>query len=241
MEFIGLPGSGKTSIAAEVVKKLKSGGCNILTLESMIDEYGGGANRPIIAAILLLKELRKRRNRLILTQGLRYTLDLGSLDLRRLKYCLTQARMAFMTYQAVVSSNHHYLILDQGFLQTLWALILHGISGEDQRLSVSLPHRDELLRVIRVWASGFDVRVVYVDIPPRVAIERITQRTHQGIPFPRLSAELRLEAFKRYSGFFKTILEVVEYLGIKSVSVDGLDSLERNVDRVYDLISPCNC
>jgi thymidylate kinase len=171
VEFVGLPGAGKTAVAERLGAALTQRG---ISWGSRKDVGGQKVRRSTHYAGLALYYLRH-------PVELQAALQLGQRGSSRMWARIYQAvkYVSVWSYRLTLArpGGYQVLILDQGPVQDAWSLLLRG------------PWRDGMVQeaVSRViLTSGLSHALVYFDLPVEVAVQRIAQRPTRESRFDRL-------------------------------------------------------
>jgi hypothetical protein len=162
VEFFGLPGSGKTTIAREVYAMLASNSSRLIFAPELLRDEAGVTVRAAAKLRLILSDLGRGN---------------AGLHTAREAFVIRQARLrdkirAVFTI-ATVASLYKYIqrrrlgaVLDQGVLQALWSLQLRAVGGGGSALIAGM---------LKDAACSGRVHVS-VETPPEVCLERLGLR-----------------------------------------------------------------
>jgi glycosyltransferase involved in cell wall biosynthesis/thymidylate kinase len=177
LEFIGLPGAGKTTLTRLVAERLAAEGyrCAVPRFHAQAAPAGRGrrAWRYASRAATYLAHLR------LLCTTIRFGLAIRPLRLGRMKWLREIPDLVPVIRSA--AARHDVVLLDQAILQAVWSATLHG----------SLPSAPLLERLIHRATAACGGRVVYLHlvVDPETAIHRIAGRAEGGSRFDRLPRE----------------------------------------------------
>ena len=217
IEFLGLPGAGKTSLVQQVLRRRQADG-RIRGRGDFIGRHGRGRTEHY-ARLAAFTVTRPRH----LLSAMRLAAKVTPTRTRRWWFA---ANLATWPYH--FSLMHRYncetLVLDQGPLQSTWCVLLDGELREEGALRAAV--QDVLAD------KRFTFALVYVDIAPELAADRIAARGPMEPPFHRGRAEtLRLLVAHRQH--LQQIVEIAEeHAGIPVLRVDGNTQLELNAARI---------
>ena len=216
VEFIGLPGAGKSTLADATVKQLSSKGIYCYDYNSVFKKSGITNKWPIaffyfiknfkLFFFLLLYSLRASPVR---AENLRYNVG-RLLELLKLIFVLE-------TYQKKLDDPALF-IFDQGIIQCLWSITSMG-GAVNQGL---------LKRVIVAGNKIFPDLIFYVDMDPLAASERIKGRGSKCI-FDHLDTAECSELFSKQKDNYRALLNVIK--DVKNpvvISVDGNLEINNN-------------
>jgi hypothetical protein len=135
------------------------------------------------------------------------------------------AKLATWPYRLSLAQRHHNtLVLDQGPLQSAWCVLLDGELREEGAL------RAEVHDLLADGCLTF--ALVYVDVAPELAADRIAARGPMAPPFHRDRAET-LRLLTAHRQHLARILQIAEeYAGAPALRVDGSAPLEQNDGRI---------
>jgi thymidylate kinase len=223
LEFVGLPGAGKSAVAELLGAALAQRG---ISWGGRKDVGGQKVRRSNHYAGLALYYLRHPAE-------LQAALQLGQGGSSRIWARVYQAvkYVSVWSYRLALArrSGCQVLILDQGPVQDAWSLLLRG------------PWRDEMVqeavsRVIRT--SGLSYALVYFDLPVEVAVRRIAQRPTRESRFDRLeppeSARQLTREGKRLEQLYA---RVVETTGTPQFRLTATQPLEQSCAELEGFIA----
>lgn len=201
IEFMGLPGAGKTTLAQLVLQDLSAAGYHCFALsrldapEAIEKRKGGLFSKLKTLCGLLFSSLLYGS---IARSAFLYTLhvrpfNLGSL--RRLIVLLT--RLDFM--RRLAHSPYDIVLLDQGLLQNVWSLSVTGEPPTDDRY---------LRRLLEAIHDEFSPLVVGVHVGADLATERVTTRPTMRSRFDTLPADHAGSLLARHKDVISKILSL---------------------------------
>lgn len=207
VEFVGLPGAGKTTVADWVAAELSAEGLACGSRLSVSEHEV----HPFLHYMRL---------------GLFYLGDLpelhASLKLTRASLAITPARVAqsfrFLSLwayrlQLLKGRGYHTVLLDQGVVQGAWSLMLRS------------PWRDEAIgNAVRriILEAELPYCLVYFDVPVETALDRISHRPSMESSFDHMErSEARRSLQLHKNGLEQLFLRTVQETGIPHLRVDG--------------------
>lgn len=227
LEFIGLPGAGKTAMAARLVSELRARG--ITYVERRTPRRPG--DRTIVRRIRRVAALLRERR--FTLASLRFAASVRPLSLGRLVRALRLTGWA-RQFHSYATSGVDVVVLDQGPLQDVWSLTVPSRRWNEPAMQAIVRR---LLHTPRLGRA-----LVYVDVDVETAAERLHRRRGSRSRFDRLSpAQMRawLDTYER------ALTSVFEYAGqvtkAPCLRVDGtlpVDEVARNVARFLDDVLP---
>jgi hypothetical protein len=183
IEFVGLPGSGKSTVAAEVVARLQSEGYRSQIRPPLFRDRQRGIVHRIRFLYFRLTSWRLAFALLAFTVSVRPRRSSRLPHLRQL---------LFLAYYLREKRNDDLdvVILDQSILQALWGSVVPSEAFSRSRLT-------RLARLLYKDHPGL-VSFVYFPMEPALAASRVVARGTPGNRFDMLSPEAAEELFRRY-------------------------------------------
>jgi thymidylate kinase len=207
VEFVGLPGAGKSTVAGLMERALRSQG----------RAYG---NRDIVNGARLSR--LRRYGRLAefylrhpeeLRAGIQLGLAVSPVTRLRLAQALKYVSVwsARLTYAR--RQGYEFLILDQGIIQDAWSLLLRGPWLDD-----------EVQRAVSrtILRSGLNYSLVYFDIPVDQAVQRIGQRPTMESRFDTLPPDDAARQLATQAARLEQLFtQVAERAGVRHCRIDA--------------------
>lgn len=209
VELCGLPGAGKTTIARALAEQLRSQG-----VDTWVADEHVSASAPLVprlfhkavsvAAALSATPTAELRAARVLGSGQSSVRDMIALP------------VLWWTRKHVVARSRRssgVATLEEGLVQALWSAALRSTANPSQSL-VDLAES----------ATRPDV-VVHVDVPPRLALERLSSRPSRHSRVQRLAEEDQLSAMRHGEAVLSEILSEWRRRDLSDVVViDGTGS-----------------
>lgn len=217
IEFLGLPGAGKSALAERLVRKLEAEG-HAPGRRETIERVTWG--RPEHFARLAAFTLARGRH---LSTAMRLAAAVTPSSLARWRF---GAKLATWPYRLSRVSQHHcrMLVLDQGPLQSAWCVLLNGELHDEAALRAAVYD----LLADRRFAFAF----VSVELSPEAAADRIAARGPMAPPFDRGRPET-LRLLTAHRAHLERILQIAgEHVGAPLLRLDGAAPLEENDARI---------
>lgn len=206
IEFFGLPGAGKSTLAEHLLHRLQTDGGTYGYREAIGRLKGGRAEHY---ARLVAFTLTERRH---LAIAMRLAASVTPARALRWRFA---AKLATWPYRLSLVYPRHYdtVVLDQGPLQSAWCVLLDGELHDEGALRAAV---HDLLADNHVTFA-----LIHVDVTPEAAADRIAARGPMAPPFHRDRAET-LRLLTAHRQHLMQILQIAEEQeGIPVLRVDG--------------------
>ncbi len=196
VEFIGLPGAGKTTVSRQVADALTAEGWHVVQRK----DYYEWTPRCTLSVKIRARSIGYLRRLPITLQflwhiGMRHPRQRGPLS-----------------FGHMIAINHAYLeeflrdvradvcLLEQWTLQSVWSVgtMYHEAKG------------DALLPLARVIIATDPHLYVYFHLPPEAAAQRIATRSHGGSRFDHREPREVEEQLQQFQHLFEPILRAIE-------------------------------
>lgn len=223
VELVGLPGAGKTAIAARLVAELRSRGLRCAERRGGSGRQGGGARHRVDRVLSLLRHHDQTRS------SLRFA---ASVRPRSLTPFARAIRLSGWMRQlsAYAASDADVVVLDQGPIQDAWSVTVPSRSWTEAAMRAAVGPLVQVTDMPRV--------LVYVDVDVETAAERLRLRRGTSSRFDGLTATQTRTWLAEYGKSLWSILEyAVAVSNASFVRVDGrlsLDEASRQVGRFLD-------
>jgi len=223
LEFVGLPGAGKTAVAARVVAELRARGITCAERRGRRHGKGGKGRRLVQRATSLVRHYE------LTLSSLRFAAGVRPLRLTPVSRAFRVAGWARQLH-AYAASDVEAVVLDQGPLQDLWSLTVPGRSWNEGAARAAVRHLMQVTRMPRV--------LVYVHVDVETAAERLRGRGGTSSRFDRLTAIQTWTWLTQYEQSLSSIFRsAVTISNAASVRVDGrraIDDVAQEVIRFLD-------
>lgn len=217
VEFIGLPGAGKSSLANDTIKHITARGIDCYDYNSVFKK-SGIANKWLIAFFYYIKNF----NFFFLL--LRYTLRSSPAKVNILRYNfgrLTELLKHIVVLEAYKKrlESPVLFIFDQGIIQCLWSITSMGGTVNQGLLKRALTAKKNILPDL----------IFYVDIDPLIASNRISGRDSKCI-FDYLDPTESRELFSKQKDNYQLILNVINHVkNIVVITIYGDAEIDNNL------------
>jgi len=223
VEFTGLPGAGKTTIARAVISALTTKGYECFppeTLSNRVTVEQKGL-RQLLAKLEVLYHLIfcLVKYHCIVPNALRYALQVTPSNLaglRRVLMLVTRLELI----GTVVNDGHDFLVFDEGLVQNIWSIAITG----------NPPPDEYLLRLLKDLLGDRMLTIILVDVDIDVAVKRMEKRSSKHSRFDRMSPIKARELLSKHKKDLEHIsncavaLKKADYL-----KVEGSRPIEDNV------------
>lgn len=214
VEFVGLPGAGKSTLAARLLEELKAQGYDCAGRELLrAKDEGWLAGRS--------DSLRfwSRHFGLVRSTALA-VLAVGAGGAEALRHAVRLGRWG-SGFARLTNSGHQIIFLDQGVVQQAWSSLFRAPSG-----------RSRLLQLLDLILRDAPSRLafVYCEVPLDVALQRIAARPEGKSTFDDLD---QVEARRLLASHGRDLRELFAH------SVDTVQAPHLTVDTSKDLAESC--
>ena len=214
VEMFGHPGAGKSTLAhaAEAGRDFRS----TAELGSAWKRRSAIGKAALLAAAVTDLGFIVRSLRLVVAARL-----LSGDSLRRLARLTVKTRW--------VRAQRGRLLLQEGFLQDLWSILYSA-----RRLR---PDPARLVPLIRQLYRGIDARIVYIDVDPRVAFDRIRGRTDGKSRLDRLSDDELRRQLGDAAELPARLVAAARAAGLQVERFDGALPLQTLADQLRSMVA----
>lgn len=207
VEFVGLPGAGKTTVFHPVVSQLTTKGTLLVDRNEILQQWQNTARANKIWQ-LIPSNLNQWH---ILIQAIGLALRVRPLT----RQSLLKAGKVFSNLKRIDSTIRYrrcpLIILDQGFLQELWSV---GITGNP-------PSTAQLMPLLTSLFQSRSIAVVYFNVDVEMAGDRLQSRSTKNSRLDRMQPEASSALLSNYAPFLQDILNCTRSLNIPVVSIEA--------------------
>lgn len=214
VEFVGLPGAGKSTLAARLLEELKAQGYDCAGRELLQAKDGGWLAGRSDRLRFWLRHLGLVRSTALAV------LAVGAGGTEALRHAARLGRWG-SGFERLTNSGHQIIFLDQGVVQQAWSSLFRAASG-----------RSRLLQLLDLILRDAPPRLafVYCDVPLDVALQRIAARPEGRSTFDDLD---QVEARRLLASHGTDLRELFAH------SVDTVQAPHLTVDTSTDLAESC--
>ena len=223
VEFAGLPGAGKTTIARLLSPELRARGYRCGDRD-LVRGRTFGQDRVSYAQLGQFY----LRNRSAVRSALRLSLSAPLGSGTRIRAVL---KLLLWSYRLKVAqeAGQEIVVLDQGVVQQAWSAAVHGELRDEKAV------RAAVSAVLR--SAGVPLVLVYVDVGVHLAVDRIGNRRTMKSTYDRVSAGDATRRLTAHQQRLATIFEhAVEDTGAPHLRVDGSGSPIESCRQVLELV-----
>lgn len=243
VEFIGLPGAGKTTVSRRVVSELDSAGHKCLTRDVWGElRKAHRRSHPSVS----LKDVYQFfvfcvRHMHVAFHALSYALQVTPLNMRSLRHGVTFLRKLYKLYfirrtvREAARGGYDIILFDQGLMQYIWWIAVPRSPLPDI----------SLIRLLKSVSDEMPQVFVLFDVDVPTAIERITNRSTMGSyfdRFDRISSDTPESLLGRYKWYVENVANCAAQLNgaCRLLRVNGNDdvgeiasSIVRFIDEIW--------
>ena len=221
LEFVGLPGAGKTTIAARLLSELRARGLTCTERRDRDARRGRALHHLRRAAFLL-------RNPKLVTGSLRFAARARPISFGRLARAIKLTTWA-RALRSYAGSEVEVVVLDQGPVQDAWSVTVPATVWDEAAMRAIVGPLVQTIGVSRAF--------VYVTVDIDTALQRLRQRRGVSSRFDHLSADVARGWLVRYE---RSLSSIAEYAIIAAdapvVRVDGNMPIEEQCRQVADFV-----
>ena len=214
VEFVGLPGAGKSTLAARLLEQLKAQGYDCAGRELLRGKGGGSLPGRWLRLRFWWRHLGLVRNTALAV------MSVGAGGTEALRHATRLGRWA-SGFERLTNSGHQIILLDQGVVQEAWSSLFRAASG-----------RSRLLQLLDLILRDAPPRLafVYCDVPLDVALQRIATRPEGKSTFDDMD---QAEARRLLASHGRDLRELFAH------SVDTVQAPQLTIDTSKDLAESC--
>jgi hypothetical protein len=218
VEFVGLPGAGKTTVFHPVVSQLAADGISLVTRDEILQQW---QKKTWVRKIWQLMP-GSQNHFSILIQALELALQVKP----RTRQSFSKAGKIFSNLKRIDSTIRHrrypLIVLDQGLLQEIWSV---GITG-------SPPSATQIMPVLTSLSRSRSLAVVHFQIDIETARDRLQSRSSQSSRLDLMQPEAAAALLCGYAPYLQDILDCARSLNIPILQIDGSLPVEAKAETI---------
>ncbi|MGL5794852.1 MAG: hypothetical protein ACRC06_10680 [Waterburya sp.] len=223
VEFVGLPGAGKTTISQQVVSQLRDRGLQIVFRSEILEQWQR-KNFLQKAIQLFPKNLNHWH---ILINSLVLAWQVKPINW----HSFAKAVKIFTNVKrndAVAHVNHcDIILLDQGLLQETWSV---GITGNS-------PQTKYLQQGITPIFRNRATLIIYCRVNVSTALKRIQNRQTMNSRFDRMDSKQAYSTMEKYASYLEEIISCARACHVPILALDSSQTIKSQSQKIIDLLS----
>lgn len=225
VEFVGLPGSGKTTVSHLVTAKLEAKGIKIVSREEILKQWH---QKNVLQKLLQLFSSNSNQWS-ILINSLTFAAQVQPINLQSF---LQTGKVFFSVKRndAVVrAGNCQIILLEQGLLQDAWSVVITG----------SLPQLSYLQREMTSLFYKRSIAIVNLKIDLDTAVSRIKNRPSKKKKdsyFDLMDSEQAHSLLTKYFPYLQEIIDCARIAKIPILEIDSSLPVEENSEEIVNWI-----
>lgn len=228
VEFNGLPGAGKTTVAKAVVEQLGLMGYKCLR-KALVPRSGSSFSK-----YYRFFRFCAAHNRVVL-YALSYALRVTPLNRRSLRLGLSFLRKLYFIQRAIREgrrAGYDIILVGQGLLQYLWSIAAPGNPAP----------RKNPLRLLNSIRKEIPDVVVLFDVDIDTAVERISTRARTGSYYDGMAPEVARSLLARNKDSLEEIVNcAVQLNGTRRLTVKGNGGVRETASSIARSIHEVRC
>ncbi|MDZ7957337.1 MAG: AAA family ATPase [Aulosira sp. DedQUE10] len=234
LEFVGLPGAGKTTVCHEVASLLKEQGVSLVAGDEILYQWKQQSNWQqlrklipqtqnqwqILLHSLFLASQVKPTNGQSFSKAAKIFTNVKRLDAIARSHSVSEisaAPRAIARHQ-----DPQIILLDQGLLQETWSV---GITG-------TTPALENVRQELALLFHQRPMAIVYFQIDVDTALERVQNRPTAESRFDRMHPEAAQQLLSKYVSYLQEIISCTQTFNIPILEIDSslpIDEKAQNI------------
>ncbi|BAY32317.1 thymidylate kinase [Nostoc carneum NIES-2107] len=223
LEFVGLPGAGKTTVCREVASRLNNQGVSVIRGDEILQQWKQQSTWQ-----RLIKLIPQTLNQ---WQILLYSLFLAFQVKPTNRQSFSKAAKIFANVKrldaiarsaAPIPQNSQIILLDQGLLQETWSV---GITG-------TTPAAESIKQELALLFHQRPMAIVYFQIDVDTALKRIQNRPTAESRFDRMHPEAAQQLLSKYVAYLQHIVNCAQAFNIPILEIDSLLPIDEKAQRI---------
>lgn len=226
IEFIGLPGAGKTTLADGLALQLRGAGFSVTTRSEMNEWISQQSNWKKV--ILRLRYFVKLLPSLVRTTFFYLSIKPRPFQGKFFARLLRPHKAQIVQDIFVSAVNGRLLLLDQAGLQQIWSLIVFADTLNKPLLE---QYASELVQQ-KTQACLY----VYLYVKPELSDMRVAGRSHGDSRFENMESGSRIALFSRSQSILNVLVSCLNNSGEKVITLNASDDIPKNIALLEDAI-----
>jgi thymidylate kinase len=223
LEFIGLPGAGKTTVFHQVVSRLKEQGVTVAAGDEILRDW---KNQQLWQRLWKLIPQTENQWQILLHSLFLATQVKPTNWLSFSKAIKTYANLKRIDAIAQ-TQNDQLILLDQGLLQEIWSI---GITG-------TTPSLEDIRQELELIFSQRPIAIVDFQINVETAIYRIQNRPTDQSRFDLIPPEVAQQLLSQYAPYLQDIINCAQTFNIPVLSIDSSLSVDEKTQKILSWIN----
>lgn len=241
VEFVGLPGAGKTTVLQQVAAQLKSENQSIVQRDEILTAWRRSSR--LHRSLNLIPQNQTQWQ--VLLQSLIFATQVKPVNLQS----FSKASKIFSNAKrldavcngtfhsmngAATESNHsafdrtcQAILLDQGLLQETWSV---GITGQP-------PTTTALQSILSTLVQSRAMAIISFKIDIETALQRIQNRPTHNSRFDQMQLDAARSRLEQYAPFLEDIVACTQALGVPLLEIDATQAIEEKTKKITHWIA----
>lgn len=218
VEFVGLPGAGKTTVFHQVVSLLRDEGICFVARDEILQQWQ--KTHWFQKLLNLFPETWNHWQ--ILLQSLALASHVKPFN----KQSFVKAGKIFSNVKRidaiVCHQNYPLILLDQGLLQEAWSV---GITG-------SPPAPEQIKQGLAPLFHNRSIAIVRFNTDIETALDRIQTRSTERSRFDQMSSEAAQLLLSQYTPYLQDIISCAQAFSVPILDINSAGSIKDNAEKV---------
>lgn len=216
IEFVGLPGAGKTTVLHQVAPQLKAEKFSIAQRSEILQSW---QKQSVLQKILkLIPQSQDQWS--VLLHSLAFAAQVKPTN----RQSFSKASRIFSNAKRLdaIRPDYQFVLLDQGVLQETWSV---GITGTP-------PAPTALRQVLSTFVKSRSIAIVYFNIDAETALQRIQARSTASSRFDQMQSDVARSRLVQYQPLLEEIVSCSRSLGVPILEVDSTRPIEEKAEKI---------
>lgn len=224
VEFVGLPGAGKTTVSERVGKRLRADGIQLVMRNEVLEKWHQAS---VYEKLFQLFPARPDHWRILLS-SLIFALQVRPISWWSISKAIKTFSNIKRNDTVAETEDYQLILLDQGPMQEAWSVMMAG----------ELSRSKYLKREITLLADKRPTVIVYFKLDIDTAISRIQERpTKQNCPFDLMSPIKAQSSLLNYFPYLQKIVDYARNSGVPVLEIDASSSIDEQSDEIAKWIA----